>query len=298
MGTVGYGLKRFKDTEELLHATYDAFHAVRDAVRVASRLHRDVSIGNIILVREGGQEIRKGYLIDWDACCPVSETGECVEAGRVGTWHFMSQKLLSPEGRERKPTLEDDMESLFYVVLYCSLLWLPHNLVKARLALIVFRIFEKRDWDRDQFYGGDGKLLNAFDRLYTRMVTFNEPLHEWLQTVMDYHSPQVDGQYVGYWSNPDHLDNFWGNFLETHDLPQNDRVTHDHPAASGIYNPRSSEIGLYSSEVIWLGNPCQEDPEVAAPPVGTKRKRRAPVDWGQSAAYRGRLRSGGAVNGP
>ena len=207
----------------------------------------------------------------------------------------MSQKLLAPEGRDRRATLEDDMESLLYVVLYCSLLWLPHNLDKARLALIVFRIFEKRDWDRDQFYGGDGKLLNAYDRLYTKMVTFNHPLHEWLQTVMDYHSPQVDGQYVGYWSNPDHLDTFWRNFLHTHDLPDNDHITHDHPAASGIYNPRSSE-GLYSSEVIWLGNPCREDPEVP-PPLRPKRKRRVFVDQDQSTAYRSHLRSGGAANG-
>lgn len=100
MGTVGYGLRRFRGTEELLRSTYDVFHgeyssvsrgsasltartALRDAVGLASALHRDISIGNIILVREDGQATRTGYLIDWDACFPVSETGECIEAGRV-----------------------------------------------------------------------------------------------------------------------------------------------------------------------------------------------------------------------
>ncbi len=57
--------------------------ALRDAVARGSRLHRDISLGNILLVRENDQADRTGYLIDWDASCRVSASGECVEAGRV-----------------------------------------------------------------------------------------------------------------------------------------------------------------------------------------------------------------------
>ncbi len=205
----------------------------------------------------------------------------------------MSYKLLSQEGHERKPTLEDDMESLLYVVLYCSLLWLPHDLEKRLLARVILDMFERRDWENNQYYGGDGKTLNAFKRQYTRLVTFNQPLHEWLQTVMDYHSPRAKGQYAGYWSNPDHLDTFWGNFLQAHDLPDDDRTTHDHPASTGVY---ALTMRLYSTEAIWLGNPISEDPEVPHSPPAPKSKRRASPDWAQSAVYRLRLRSGGEAN--
>ena len=63
---------------------------MRDAVAKASRLHRDISVGNILLVRDGDLPWRRGYLIDWDASCPVSESGECLEAGRVVSTTFRS----------------------------------------------------------------------------------------------------------------------------------------------------------------------------------------------------------------
>ena len=59
--------------------------ASRDAVSSSRRLHRDISLGNILLVREEESQdnIRTGYLIDWDAAGLCSEAGECVEQGRV-----------------------------------------------------------------------------------------------------------------------------------------------------------------------------------------------------------------------
>ncbi len=58
--------------------------ALRDAVNSSCRLHRDISLGNILLVREGeGQAIRTGYLIDWDAIGPILESGKCEEVGCI-----------------------------------------------------------------------------------------------------------------------------------------------------------------------------------------------------------------------
>ena len=56
---------------------------MQDAVKKAARLHRDISIGNIILVRKSKEESRTGYLIDWDASCDVDDSGEANEAGRA-----------------------------------------------------------------------------------------------------------------------------------------------------------------------------------------------------------------------
>ena len=57
--------------------------AMKDAFTKDINLHRDISISNIILLREPGQTRRRGILIDWDSCCDVDESGEAVEAGRA-----------------------------------------------------------------------------------------------------------------------------------------------------------------------------------------------------------------------
>ena len=46
-------------------------------------LHRDISIGNIVLVKESGSDVRRGYLIDWDASIQADEEGRAVEPGRT-----------------------------------------------------------------------------------------------------------------------------------------------------------------------------------------------------------------------
>lgn len=56
---------------------------MRDALAKDSRIHRDLSVANIILFKEPDRPIRRGYLIDWDASCRVDESGEAITAGRV-----------------------------------------------------------------------------------------------------------------------------------------------------------------------------------------------------------------------
>ena len=79
--TVGFGLDRFDGTKELLHATHDAYQGKCRSCLCRSMLscitamvdanehrilHRDISLGNIILVRDKAGEIRRGCLIDWE----------------------------------------------------------------------------------------------------------------------------------------------------------------------------------------------------------------------------------------
>ena len=57
---------------------------MRDAMSKDSRLHRDVSAGNMVLVREQpGQKIRKGILIDWESSCTVDGSGFSLKSGRA-----------------------------------------------------------------------------------------------------------------------------------------------------------------------------------------------------------------------
>ncbi|RPD62298.1 hypothetical protein L227DRAFT_599699 [Lentinus tigrinus ALCF2SS1-6] len=237
LSTVGYGLARVGSTQELLHATHDVFHALSDAHAHASRLHRDISVGNIILIREEGSKIRRGYLIDWDASCETNDAGEAVTIGRAGTWLFMSNRMLAPRGTTIKHTLQDDLESLLYVVVYCAFLYLPHNLSDEELSRTIRLLFEDARLIDGQLGGGQGKLDNAIMRTYTKPVEFNAPLKEWLNTIMDYCYP-LRTLRVGQedpWMQLDLLDKFWAEFLQTHTLESNDRQAHDHPHVTDKY---------------------------------------------------------------
>ncbi len=56
---------------------------MKDALALDSRLHRDISVGNILLVKEGNRNVRRGYLIDWECSCNVNESGQASQPGRV-----------------------------------------------------------------------------------------------------------------------------------------------------------------------------------------------------------------------
>ncbi|RPD54655.1 hypothetical protein L227DRAFT_595897, partial [Lentinus tigrinus ALCF2SS1-6] len=171
---VGYEVRFLRGTEELLNASYDVFAgrcsahvcihrtmlfirsrlAMRDALEKDSRVHRDISPGNIILVRDReDQTIRKGYLIDWESSCTVDESGLAAKAGRAGTWLFMSRELCLDHENIYRQTIKDDMESLLYVVLYCALHWLPHNYGKDTLADCIAAFFKHRDAFRNSSVG-------------------------------------------------------------------------------------------------------------------------------------------------
>ncbi|KAF7439780.1 hypothetical protein PC9H_000116 [Pleurotus ostreatus] len=75
---------------------------------------------------------------------------------RTGTWAFMSIDLLRGERRPHK--VSDDLESFFWVVLYYSLLYLPHNKV-GKLDDVVPAIFEQYTFfGLGETKGGNGKL--------------------------------------------------------------------------------------------------------------------------------------------
>ncbi|KAI0330526.1 hypothetical protein GY45DRAFT_1302931 [Cubamyces sp. BRFM 1775] len=222
----GYGLERFRGTQELLSATYDVFHAMRDASDKVSRIHRDISVGNIILVQEVDGSPRKGYLIDWETSDKVDEHGHAFERVRTGTWRFMSMKIL--ENPERGHALQDDMESLLYVVFYCSLLHLPHDIRKPEdLHAFIYNFFDYSSYAAGKLHGGNAKLANASNRTWMQRVNFNrENIADWLNTVMNYHFPprHLRREWWDRWSNPDYLDTFWGEFLERRDLEKDNAV--------------------------------------------------------------------------
>ena len=184
--------------------------------------------------------------------------------------------MVSYWGLDGKQTIQDDIESLLYVVLYCALLWLPHTLPQAQLKETIWEIFERATWSSfdKAFIGGEGKFANAVTRAFTKKANFPPALHEWLDTVMDHHVP-VDfsdpSRDTTPWST-DQLEAFWADLLQRHTLPSNDRNSHDHPFARG---DRERKTGLHSTEAIVLGKrPSEErDLEPAERENNTKRRK-------------------------
>ncbi|KAJ7743267.1 hypothetical protein DFH07DRAFT_749966 [Mycena maculata] len=126
---VGRPLVEFGSTHELVKCMLDALQAHCDAWTKARVEHRDVSVGNIILVVDKG--ITRGLLIDWELSRYESDDGARAYE-RVGTRQFMSARLSSatePQARE----LADDLESFLLVLLWVAISYAPGTMTaKAR----------------------------------------------------------------------------------------------------------------------------------------------------------------------
>ncbi|GBE89666.1 predicted protein [Sparassis crispa] len=196
------------------------------------RVHRNVSLGNIILSRNpnGVNAARHGYLFDWELSCLVTNEGEARDPAKVGTFRFMSQRSLS--WRPEAQTIQDDMESLLWVVLYCSLLWLDHDLPPQILSKTMVDLFDQRRVYRNgDVMAGEGKFCNQLQREHTSRVHFLNPvIQQWLDAVMDFNSSFVVGQPRGatvaeIWKDPSKFNVFWQDFLGAHEMFNHDRIS-------------------------------------------------------------------------
>ncbi|KAI4518456.1 hypothetical protein K525DRAFT_208500, partial [Schizophyllum commune Loenen D] len=128
-------LWEFKDSKHLLQILDNACTCHREAVEKCQKLHRDLSFRNIMW----DDEKQEGILVDWDMCAPTPSPADMArdptlnplahlpsQSGRpdrTGTWLFMSSSLLMTPGKLH--TVQDDLESLFWVALYMILLYFP-----------------------------------------------------------------------------------------------------------------------------------------------------------------------------
>ncbi|KAH9932688.1 uncharacterized protein BXZ73DRAFT_77406 [Epithele typhae] len=187
LSTVGRSFTTLRDTKELLHSCYDAFIAMRDAFKKNRRLHRDISIGNIVLVQEPDSEVRKGYLIDWETSSKVDSKGNATQRGRAPhnltvaeltkRWKIFSHKDYAPNG-------------------------------KAYGGVYKLENAKSRKHTRDIVFGSPA-------------------LSEWLDTMMAFHSPlKTHGdEFRGKWTGWE-VEKFWKRFLRTHTLETSNRPRH------------------------------------------------------------------------
>ncbi|KAF4607760.1 hypothetical protein EYR40_000095 [Pleurotus pulmonarius] len=179
---VGRPIERFSSSKEMFKAVYDAFQGHKQAYDECKLLHRDVSGGNILLVKDGG------ILNDWDMAVNVEEVERGPRAHeRTGTWAFMSIGLLM--GEKRPHRIRDDLESFFWVVLYYGLLYLPHNKVNT-LYEIITGVFEQYTY-YSEAKGGTGKYFMVMKGHHIGNAappplefTANVPLTQFVKTIL------------------------------------------------------------------------------------------------------------------
>ncbi|TFK41629.1 hypothetical protein BDQ12DRAFT_710673 [Crucibulum laeve] len=173
---IGYHLKMFKSSRELIQAVYDAFVGHHEAWNKCKILHRDISGGNILLDGQG-----HGILNDWDM---AQRGNKPLSNMRTGTWQFMSTLLLKTPGKQHE--LQDDIESFVHVVMYYGLLYLKHNHVD-QLPIIITNVFDECTRENGMYVGGYGK--EALFRLRNHItVNFqfenNNKLTRWVDNAM------------------------------------------------------------------------------------------------------------------
>ncbi|KAI0089418.1 hypothetical protein BDY19DRAFT_942281 [Irpex rosettiformis] len=169
------------DSYEFVVALRDCFSAIEGANDLCDLLHRDISIGNVML--SGVEETFRGILVDWDhATKNKLPTGSTYQNFRTGTWQFMSIALLRDSNKAHE--ILDDFESLFWVLVYGALHYFDYKIGKNQPFSL--EMFEERvpvhQADRELYVGGDKKMTAL--EMITTWVTFTSlPLHKLIDDV-------------------------------------------------------------------------------------------------------------------
>ncbi|TFK81461.1 hypothetical protein K466DRAFT_667102 [Polyporus arcularius HHB13444] len=139
-------IEDFRNPFELVIALYSALRAHQFAWEECGILHRDISVGNILLYRDPANPkgVRIGFLADWD----LAKTREQLKkssatlASRSGTWQFMS--ALIQKYVNKVHAVSDDLESFLHVLNWCALKYLPHSLSNTgALSSYFFNLYDK-----------------------------------------------------------------------------------------------------------------------------------------------------------
>ncbi|KAI1786813.1 hypothetical protein LXA43DRAFT_751802 [Ganoderma leucocontextum] len=143
-------LEDFTSSSELVRVTLSALNAHTVAWVMANILHRDVSVGNILILDENPEGLpnpktSKGLLADWDLARTKKELENpaFTQSTRSGTWPFISARLQHV-GPEQPHELSDDLESFVHVLNYCALKHLPNKLSNEdyRVASFISTVYD------------------------------------------------------------------------------------------------------------------------------------------------------------
>ncbi|EIW53538.1 uncharacterized protein TRAVEDRAFT_52666 [Trametes versicolor FP-101664 SS1] len=242
----GYSLAHITGSRELIHAGYDAFVAALDAhePQPLRRLHRDISVGSIILFRKKGDSRRTGYLIDWELSWRVGFPDLHRMLPRDATWQFMSINVGA--GSPKPHSIQDDMESLLYVAWFCSIRWLPHN-NPSNLNFVQQQFLDISVWSAEKGYEGcSGKDYNLQNIGYwtDRVQLQDKELQRWLDTLMKFCRAEYKKDKknktvgTGVWADAVKTQRWWKESLDTFKLHSNNRADPGSQSGVGVKRKR------------------------------------------------------------
>ncbi|KAI0663917.1 hypothetical protein C8Q70DRAFT_905386, partial [Cubamyces menziesii] len=179
---VGISLDKFESACELIGVIIDCIQAHGHAYKRKNLIHRDISAGNVLIYPkvtqyEHGNVVveRVGLLADWELAESVGEKEEGPrQPDRTGTWQFMSANALRHPSK--KIIVQDDMESLFHLLLYQAIRYLPH--ICFEVGRFVEKYFDGYEERRGAYYGGEKKMETMKSGALT--TTLTEPLRFYL----------------------------------------------------------------------------------------------------------------------
>ncbi|KAH8115722.1 hypothetical protein DFH11DRAFT_1301369 [Phellopilus nigrolimitatus] len=149
--------------------------------------------------------------------------------------------------------IQDDMESMLYVVLYCCVRWLPHNEVE-NLGHKMYKFFDQYDReDGNIIVGGTDKFAQQHARTFTKRFKFeDDAIGLWINIAFNYLAPSgIDYlKYKDKWT-PESFNKLWLAVLQV-SLPENDRTEHvvsdKHEGSSSKHNATQPSSTRFSEE--------------------------------------------------
>ncbi|KAH8930756.1 hypothetical protein BT69DRAFT_1188605, partial [Atractiella rhizophila] len=119
---IGKPIDSFKTSWQFVKCVSDALEAHTAAVR-RGILHRDISVGNILIFQKDEASEPEGLLIDWDVAQRMGKEWEPPGIERMGPFQFMAWELADNNTVEHLP--EHDLQSFFYLLLWLALRYCP-----------------------------------------------------------------------------------------------------------------------------------------------------------------------------
>ncbi|KAH9889416.1 hypothetical protein C8Q73DRAFT_793613 [Cubamyces lactineus] len=160
---VGIPMSKFTNMQELVGLFSMIIDTHGEAYNRKKLIHRDISAGNVLIypkvtVGENGEleEDRLPLLADWELAKRVDEPDEKPrQPDRTGTWQFMSANALRHP--HKRILVQDDIESLFHLLLYYAVRFLPNNLSDVGRFMDLY--FDGYEDYNGVTYGGEKKLV-------------------------------------------------------------------------------------------------------------------------------------------
>ncbi|KAH9903275.1 hypothetical protein C8Q73DRAFT_662079 [Cubamyces lactineus] len=136
-------LQSFNDWRELVSVVRDALEAHKFAWENHGILHRDLSVGNILIFEQPSVPKPEvvGLLADWDLAKPkqLVLNPRPSQPSRSGTWQFLSAGLVTYS--DKPHVLSDDLESVMHILNWLALKHLQTEQSNNREALAQYMAY-------------------------------------------------------------------------------------------------------------------------------------------------------------